>query len=179
MNEGQKAIRRSAKKRPLLLLALALLIAGVALAAAYSREFTYNITLSIILGPAPPPQQYRVDFSYSIILGIILGGSPPSQQYLLVLGYSTMLGIFCPLCSQAASIIIPGNPTLSFALMLALIGTPALLLASAAGPPGLFVGLLIGGAMAFMAGLLPLWLIVLLALALITLIAFMIRSRHD
>jgi len=132
----------------------------------------YTISLGLMMGKVLPTA------SYSSSLSLILGASKSLAPY------SIRIGICCnfsapPPGEDTQSVIIRGSPTLSFALMLAIIGVPALLLASAAGPPGLFVGLLIGGGMAFMAGLLPLWFIVLLGLAVITLIAFMIRSRHD
>ncbi|MES4787704.1 MAG: hypothetical protein C4294_19980 [Nitrospiraceae bacterium] len=112
-------------------------------------------------------------------------------QFKRPITYSPSLAIVCAQCGRGETtttttttqeqidVIIPESRVLTFALMLALIGVPALVLASAAGPPGLFVGLLIGGAMAFMAGLLPPWLIVLLGLAMFTLIAFMKRGRQE
>jgi len=166
------------------------IIRGEAPSQAYRRDLTYSTSLAIIRGQAPG--QFKRDITYSPSLGIIWGAAPPQFN----IGYSPSLGIICDQCRPGGGdgdggggdgrrngvdrgVIIPGDRALSFALMLAIIGVPALLLASAAGPPGLFVGLLIGGAMAFIAGLLPLWLIVLLALAMIMLIAFMIRGRQE
>ncbi|MES4787706.1 MAG: hypothetical protein C4294_19990 [Nitrospiraceae bacterium] len=163
MNASKTAIRGLPKKR-LLLLALALVIAGAALAQPsreYLQEIPYNITLSFIMGPPPHPINRNISFSSS-------------------------LGIICVQCrptggarAGGGDMLIRGSPTLSFTLMLAIIAVPALLLARAVGPPGLFVGLLIGGGLAFMAGLLPLWLLVLLGLAVITLIGLMIRGRQE
>jgi len=144
---------------------------------AQNLQPSYTVSLGLFTRqPLPGPgAQYGTGLSLFI--------NPTAQG---LIPYGLKIGICCNFSAPPGDgggggrdIIIRGDPALSFALMLALIGVPALLLASAAGPPGLFVGLLIGGGMAFMAGLLPLWLIVLLGLAVITLIAFMIRSRHD
>ena len=69
----------------------------------------------------------------------------------------------------------PNNLTIFF--ILGLVGVFALLLARAAGIPGLLVGLLMGAAMAFMAELIPLWLLVLISLAMLTLTGFALWGR--
>lgn len=64
-------------------------------------------------------------------------------------------------------------------LTLALIGVFALLLGRTAGVPGLFVGMVIGASMAFMAGLIPLWLLILISVSMLTLTGFAIWGKSE
>jgi hypothetical protein len=78
------------------------------------------------------------------------------------------------------AIITPNlPPLLSWTLAFAIIGLPALLLASAAGVPGLFIGLILGIGLGVATNILPVWLIILLALGLILLLASRWRSREE
>lgn len=74
-------------------------------------------------------------------------------------------------------IIIISNLTILLALTL--IGVFALLLARAAGVAGLFVGLVIGAAMAFIANLIPLWLLILISVSMLTLTGFALWGRSE
>lgn len=74
-------------------------------------------------------------------------------------------------------IIIISNLTILLALTL--IGVFALLLARAAGIAGLFVGLVIGAAMAFIANLIPLWLLILISVSMLTLTGFALWGRSE
>jgi hypothetical protein len=78
------------------------------------------------------------------------------------------------------AVIAPNLPPLiSWTLAFAIIGLPALLLASAAGLPGLFIGLILGIGLGVATNILPVWLIILLGLGLILLLASRWRGREE
>jgi hypothetical protein len=78
------------------------------------------------------------------------------------------------------AVITPNLPPLmSWTIAFAIIGLPALLLASAAGLPGLFIGLILGIGLGVATNILPVWLIILLAMGLILLLASRWRGREE
>lgn len=132
--------------------------------------YTYSISVNITMF-----KNLHADYVYCSSIGIIIGSATSSSIPCAPGGGGRGGGGGG---GGGGNIIIPGSAMLSFATTLALVGIPVLLLAAVAGPAGLFIGILIGGGMAFMANLLPTWLIIMLALAAIMLIALMMRRKE-